>query len=61
MTSIVPVFDGYALPHLTKRFPIAGHELTQNLAKLLLQKGVPSSVLTKEVLRAIKEKFCFVS
>ena len=51
MTTIVPVFDGYSLPHLTKRFPISGHYITQYLGKFVFQRGIAPSSATKEALR----------
>jgi actin-related protein 2 len=33
---IVPVFDGFSLPHLTRRLDIAGRDITRYLIKLML-------------------------
>ncbi|KAI3629340.1 hypothetical protein MIR68_012625, partial [Amoeboaphelidium protococcarum] len=39
VTHIVPVFDGFALPHLTRRLDVAGRDVTRYLIKLLLLRG----------------------
>jgi len=34
VTHICPVFDGFALPHLTRRLDIAGRDVTKYLIKV---------------------------
>jgi actin-related protein 2 len=34
VTHICPVYEGYALPHLTRRLDIAGREVTRYLIKV---------------------------
>lgn len=36
LTSIVPVFEGYCLPHAIKKMPIAGKDLTNHILQ-----GIP--------------------
>ena len=38
-THIVPVYDGFALPHLMRRLDIAGRDVMRYLIKLLLMCG----------------------
>lgn len=62
VTHIVPIYDGYALPHLTKRLDIAGRDITKHLCKLMFHRGYAfNSTSDFEIVREIKEKFCYVS
>lgn len=61
MTHIVPVYDGFALPHLTRRLDIAGRDVTRYLIKLLLMRGYAfNRTADFETVREIKEKFCYI-
>jgi actin-related protein len=44
VTSTVPVYEGYALPHAIERNNFAGHDLTLYLHKLLDEVGMRFSV-----------------
>lgn len=62
MTHIVPVYDGFSLPHLTRRLDIAGRDVTRYLIKLLLMRGYAfNRTADFETVREIKEKLCYVS
>ena len=61
VTHIVPVYDGYSLPHLTKRLDVAGRDITRYLIKLLLLRGYAfNRTADFETVRQIKEKLCYV-
>jgi len=61
VTHIVPVYEGFALPHLTKRLDIAGRDVTKYLIKLLLLRGYAfNRTADFETVREIKEKVCYV-
>ncbi|ORX87051.1 Actin/actin-like protein [Anaeromyces robustus] len=61
VTHIVPIYEGFALPHLTRRLDIAGRDITRYLIKLLLLKGYPfNSTADFETIRQMKEKLCYV-
>lgn len=62
VTHIVPVYDGYALPHLTRRLDVAGRDVTRYLIKLLLMRGYAfERTADFETVRDIKEQLCFMS
>jgi actin-related protein 2 len=61
VTHIIPVFEGFALPHLTKRLDVAGRDITRYLIKLLLLRGYAfNRTADFETVRQIKEKLCYV-
>ena len=61
VTHIVPVYEGFALPHLTRRLNIAGRDITKYLIKLLLLRGYAFNASADfETVRIMKEKLCYV-
>merc|ERR1712141_744575 len=61
VTHICPVYEGFALPHLTKRLDIAGRDITRYLIKLLLLRGYAfNHTADFETVRIMKEKLCYV-
>lgn len=61
VTHIVPVYEGFALPHLTRRLDIAGRDVTRYLIKLLLLRGYAFNASADfETVRMMKEKLCYV-
>ena len=38
VTHICPVYEGFALPHLTRRLDIAGRDITRYLIKVCISK-----------------------
>jgi len=62
VTHVVPVIDGYALPHLTKRLNVAGRHVTQHLVDLLHRRGYAlNRSADAETVRCVKEALCYVS
>ncbi|KAF7992161.1 hypothetical protein HCN44_001486 [Aphidius gifuensis] len=61
VTHICPVYEEYALPHLTRRLDIAGRDITIYLIKLLLLRGYAFNHSADfETVRMLKEKLCYV-
>ncbi|KAJ3200384.1 actin, partial [Clydaea vesicula] len=62
VTHVVPVYEGFALPHAIQRINMAGRDLTSYLGTLLMQRGTTLSTSAEmEIVRDIKEKLCYVS
>ena len=62
VTHICPVYDAFALPHLTRRLDIAGREVTRYLTKLLLLRGYAfNHTADFETVRMLKEKMCYIA
>lgn len=61
VTHVCPVYEGFALPHLTRRLDIAGRDITRYLIKLLLLRGYAFNHSADfETVRQMKEKLCYV-
>ena len=62
VTHIVPVYDGFGLPHAIMRLNVAGRDITDYLSRILSDRGVylkSSSEL--ESVRKMKEELCYVA
>lgn len=61
VTHIIPVFEGFSMPHLVRRLDVAGSDVTRYLIKLLLLRGYAfNRTADFETVRQIKEKLCYV-
>eukprot|EP00300_Choanocystis_sp_HF-7_P027874 c33151_g1_i1.p1 GENE.c33151_g1_i1~~c33151_g1_i1.p1 ORF type:complete len:402 (+),score=90.30 c33151_g1_i1:33-1208(+) len=61
VTHIIPVFDGFAMPHLTRRLDVAGRDVTRYLIKLMLLRGYAfNRTADFETVRQIKEELCYI-
>ncbi|KAB8342951.1 hypothetical protein FH972_022547 [Carpinus fangiana] len=57
----VPVYEGFAMPNAVRRIDVAGRDVTENLQTLLRKAGhVFHTSAEKEIVRAIKEKCCYL-
>ena len=62
VTHVVPVYEGFAVPHAVKRMDIAGRNITEYLQLLLRRSGrVFQSSGELELVRQIKENCCVVA
>jgi actin len=62
VTHVVPVYDGFIIPHAIKRINLAGRDLTQFLIKLLTERGYQFVTGSeREVVRDIKELMTYVA
>eukprot|EP00930_Biecheleria_cincta_P095947 TRINITY_DN87832_c0_g1_i1.p1 TRINITY_DN87832_c0_g1~~TRINITY_DN87832_c0_g1_i1.p1 ORF type:complete len:305 (-),score=43.17 TRINITY_DN87832_c0_g1_i1:108-1022(-) len=62
MTHIVPIYEGYAMPHAILRRAVGGSDLTSLLSKLLTARGHDVSSKTDlDNLRRYKEEQCYVA
>ncbi len=62
VTHVIPIAHNYLLHHQIKRLDIAGRHITDYLIRLLQIKGYAfNSTADFEIVRELKEKYCFVS
>jgi actin-related protein 2 len=61
VTHVVPVYQGFVIPHLIKRLDVAGRHVTKYLIKLLQLRGYSfNRTADYETVRQIKEALCYV-
>jgi len=63
VTHVVPVFEGYSLPHTVGRLDLAGRDLTRYAVRILKER-IPFDFNTsagREIVRDIKEKTCYIA
>ena len=62
VTHLVPIYDGFGMPHAYIQENYAGRDLTLYMQQLLYEVGYRAyTTHEKEIVKAIKEKVCYVA
>mmetsp|Transcript_35840 Transcript_35840/g.37224 ORF Transcript_35840/g.37224 Transcript_35840/m.37224 type:complete len:378 (-) Transcript_35840:71-1204(-) len=62
VSHLVPIYDGYSLPHSILRMDLAGRDLTTYMAKIMQDSGRTYTTSAElEIVKNMKEKVCYVA
>jgi len=61
VSHVVPIYEGYTLPHAIQRMDLAGRDLTEYMTKILTESGHNmTSSSERDIVRQMKEDTCYV-
>jgi len=62
VTHVVPIYEGFSLPHAIQRMNLAGRDLSEYMVTALTETGYSMvSSAEKEIVRDMKETSCYVA
>jgi len=62
LTHVIPVYEGFALPHSVIRSDVAGRDITKRLQLLLRRSGLAFTTTSElDLIQTMKEESCYVA